>query len=263
MKTFRDVMTKLGPSWLVEDGDGAKLLYVVALFIDASLEKMRQSLVARFPEYAETDEAVAYIGRDRQVPRGKNESRERYAARLLAWRYPFGHRVRGNAWSLLEQVRSYFYEAGGCDSATTDRRAQHYVMSAEGSRDKDDFGAVFDYDGDATIFRFLLTVDARNAGVKDDGLRIGDAGLWGGEVDADASGYAVGLPGATQGDVTAIRAAIKQNKPAGTQCQAVLWFVDPAVAYNLYNVYSFAVPDGTWANIDRGSMPEYLRRMSV
>src|SRR6187549_1469002 len=110
MPTLRSIYKFLVPSWL-SAGDGGLVLDTLTDQIDDSVEKMRESLVARFPTYAQ-DDALTLIGQDRLIPRGRAETSEHYAQRLIAWRYPRGHRVRGSAFALLNQVSEYF---GGID----------------------------------------------------------------------------------------------------------------------------------------------------
>jgi hypothetical protein len=256
MITFRSIFQVLGPGWLTS-GDGGKVLYSIGVLLDATLERMRQALVLRFPEHAETDEALSYLGRDRQIIRGINEPADRFAARLKAWRYPYGHRVRGNAWSVLDQIRNYFLGAGGSEQATVDRTGNQNFMTADGDLARSSLGTI-DFDGGTHWARFVTLVDARPAGIGDSGYTIGDPELWGGTVGND---YVIGLDGAVLADVSTLRQIVKSNKPAGTQAIWLLFLADGSETVD--TAIASAAPDGTWGEHDSGNMPNWLRRVSL
>src|SRR6187455_2560539 len=107
-RTFRQLFRWLVPSWLAGEGattedepaehhDGEKVLLSLAVIKDAWLESLRQGLNARFPSRG-PETALALIGRDHGIVRGRDETAAHYAERLIAWRYPRGHRVRGSAY---------------------------------------------------------------------------------------------------------------------------------------------------------------------
>lgn len=104
------------------------MLHSLSLILDVAVERFRQSLDARFPTRA-GESALALTAIDRGMIRGRNETAEHFAARLTRWRYPRGHRVRGNAFALLEQVSEYF---GGVDCYTIDVSGNRSFRTAEG-----------------------------------------------------------------------------------------------------------------------------------
>lgn len=194
----------------------------------------RASLEARFPTRA-GDSALALIGADRQIPRGRAETSANYAQRLLAWRYPRGHRVRGNAFALLEQISAYF--GGGFQLSTIDTNPLQYVRAADGTESAAIYGPPWNWDGpvvDNRWGRFWILIDG--ADLITETPDYGDPALYGGQLGDSA--YALGHDGVSADDVNAIRRLFRGRtwNPAGTRAEwAIVSFggADPA-------------PDGTW-----------------
>lgn len=107
---FRAVWRWVTPYWL-QNGDGGKVGEALMTLVDANVQRLRDGMIQRYPSYA-GEEALALLGRDRGILRGRDETAEHYAARLIAWRWPRGHRVRGNAFALLEQWAEYWGSLG-------------------------------------------------------------------------------------------------------------------------------------------------------
>ena len=82
-----------------------RLIWNVALVLDASKEKAKQGTLARFPGVG-TPDALPAIGRDRLIERGPTESDTSYSERLASafdtWR------TAGNAHTLLRGLLAYF-----------------------------------------------------------------------------------------------------------------------------------------------------------
>jgi hypothetical protein len=152
---FRGLYKYMVPSWLYE-GEGEIVLHSLSLILDAATQRMRDGLTARFPVYA-GDSALALIGRDRGIPRGRAETVAHYAARLTAWRYPRGHRTRGSAFALLEQVSEYF---GGIGCWTIDANLNRHVRTADGT-EAYSYGYPWEWDTQpaSNWSRFWLVVD--------------------------------------------------------------------------------------------------------
>lgn len=104
MARFRTSFLKLVPSWLSE-GEGGDVLWSLGLLMDAWMERLEQGLHARFPSHAPSD-ALAFIGRDRRIVRGIDESAGSYVGRLLRWLDAW--RRAGSAASVLGQLWGYF-----------------------------------------------------------------------------------------------------------------------------------------------------------
>jgi hypothetical protein len=233
MPTLRSIYKFLVPSWL-SAGDGGKVLDVQTGQIDDSVEKMRESLVARFPTYAQ-DDALTLIGQDRLIPRGRTEEAAHYAQRLIGWRYPRGHRVRGSAFALLNQVSEYF---GGVYCWTIDAKGNRHEHAADGTESYS-YGYAWDWDSgaDPRLGLFWLVIDLQ--GIARPNPLIGDPALWGNTVGPVGRGYAIGHTGVTHDDAVAIRNLLSgtaQWKPAGTLGVMAVITLDG----------STPVPPGTW-----------------
>lgn len=208
----------LVPSWLNDE-----ITQSLVTVIDEHTARARAGLEARMPSRA-GDDALVLIGADRRIPRGRTETRAHYAARLLGWRYPFGHRVRGNAYALLDQIRQYW--AGGSASDmyayTMDRNGSRFQIQPDGT-ELADYGYSFNWDGLAGKGRFWVLL-ANIPGVSP-GPLIGDPALWGGTVGPDGRGYTIGQYGVTPDDIAAMRELVLGEtpwKPAGTRAEYVV-----------------------------------------
>lgn len=226
---FRRLYKRL-PGWLSDDSrsDGAPLLYSTGLIIDAFLERARQSIEARFPLRALTNEALEYLGRDRGILRGRAESDESYAQRLIEWRYPFGHRVRGNAWGMLAQIRFYFLSTTKQFAIT--RRGSWFQLDADATEtyalDTGLFAGGDDLPVSPNWARFWLGINAP-VGWSLPVLTIGDPNLWGGVI-SDDSEYVIGLDGATQSDIQAFRIIAEDWKMSGSKAEYLFVVLDSA-----------------------------------
>lgn len=237
--TFRQAVKWLVPSWL-NDGDGAAVMWVLAAMKDAFAERVRQSLDARFPSRT-TASANALTGADRGIRKGRTETNEHYAQRLIRWRWPRGHRTRGNAFALLEQASEYF---GGVPCWTIDVRGNRYDRSAAGVETFSQ-GNAWNWDNVAAAPRWArgwLVLDLSElASAQPD---FGDADLWGGELgDPD---YSVGMQGVAANDAMAIRDLVRADggrpwKPAGVRAEWAIVSLDGTEPE----------PDGTWLNWSR------------
>lgn len=220
-KSFRQLTKWLVPSWLNQD-DGEKVLYSWMLLFDAWREMLRQSLLARFPSYT-GESANALTGADRGIVRGRDETNAHYAARLLRWRWPQGHRVRGNAFSLLEQFSEYF---GGVDGYVIDVKGNRRERTADGTISYS-YGNAWDWDGQGALprwGRFWAVLDL--SAIASEQLDFGDPDLWGGELGTP--GYSIGQQGVTAEDVNALRRMMRGRawKPAGVRAEWVIVSLD-------------------------------------
>lgn len=205
-----------------DDTDGGKVLHSLALIDDAFDQIHRDRVEARFPTYA-GESALALIGADRQIPRGRAETAEHYKARLRAWRYPRGHRTRGSAFALLEQIWEYF--GGGFKLRTEQINQQQWLRAADGTESTATVGG---WDWDSLIdpawldkwARFWVVVDGTS--LIEPTPDFGDPDLYGGQL-GDSS-YALGHTGVSADDVNAIRRLFRGRawKPAGTRA---MWAV--------------------------------------
>lgn len=241
-RNFRTLFKHLLPGWLTEDGDGPLVLHSLATIKDALIQRVRSGLESRLPSRSGPS-ALALTGADRGIPRGREESDAHYAARLLAWRYPRGHRVRGNAFALLEQISEYF---GGVHCWTIDVRGTLDARTADGT-ESTTYGVPWDWDGappSPRWGRFWIGVEPVPQVSLEAWPPLGDPACWDGYTlgQAKAAGIALGHKGISSRDVGAVRRLFTGRawKPAGTRQQfAIVALTDHAV-----NV--FPVPDGNW-----------------
>jgi hypothetical protein len=246
-KNFRTAFRHLVPGWLSE-GDGGKVLYSLAVIKDVYVQRLRDGIKSRFPSYAGKS-AQRLIGQDRGILRGRTETNEHYAARLRAWRYPRGHRVRGNAFALLEQVTEYF---GGCYCYTVDVKGNWHTFNDPNAPTQTEHGTGYAWDwdsakpGGAGLYtpgdpwaRFWLVVDLTTAdSTFSEHAAIADPECW---RVGDLS-TTVGIKGMSPEDGQAIKSLVRSPftwKPAGTKSEYVIYMTEPG---------SSPVPDGTWYN---------------
>jgi hypothetical protein len=138
---FREIADFLIPSWLTDGEGGLKVLTFTTL-VDASIQRVQDGLDQRFPTRA-GDSGLALIGLDRGILRGRTELAAHYAERLKRWRWPRGHRTRGTAYALLEQVSEYW---GGARSRVFTVRGRVYERSINGEESWHQ-GNPIDWDG--------------------------------------------------------------------------------------------------------------------
>jgi hypothetical protein len=220
---FRALFRFLLPGYYSTPGsDGEKVLYSLSLIDDAFDQLARDRLTARFPSMA-GESALALIGADRGIPRGRAETAEHYANRLISWRYPRGHRTRGSAFALLEQIWEYF--GGGFKLRTEQINAQQWLRDENGAETTATVGG-WDWDSDTNPdwldqwARFWIVIDGTT--LISETPDFGDPALYGGQL-GDSS-YALGHTGVSADDVTALRKLFRGRawKPAGTRA---MWAV--------------------------------------
>lgn len=218
--TFRRLAKYLLPSWLLDDEAGGALHWCLAAMLDIQSEKSRSGVEQRFPSRAGRT-ALGYIGADRLIRRGRDETDEHYAGRLRAWRYPRGHRVRGSVFALLEQISEYF--GGGFALYGIDQSGNIRSRSAL-DVESYSYGNSWDWDSAAPGYsasdwaRQWVVIDATEGAFREQ-LDWGDADLWGGSW-GNNDGYCVGMQGASAADWQAIRDLFvgpHRWMPAGTQ----------------------------------------------
>lgn len=104
--TFRDAIRSLVPWWASrEDTLSGKLLYAVAVQLDALVDVHVAAIKSRFPGLY-TNETLPLLGRQRRIRRGPLEADAVFATRLRRWWDD--HKRRGGPYALLEQVRAYW-----------------------------------------------------------------------------------------------------------------------------------------------------------
>lgn len=108
---LRDFLAAISPPWLrhgtgVLDPDqrvGPSLVYVFGLLLDLVVDKANQAILAWMPTKSETETSLVFIGDDRRIPQGPNESTDAYRIRLQrafdSWR--FAGMARGKLGQIL------------------------------------------------------------------------------------------------------------------------------------------------------------------
>lgn len=234
MKRFRFIWKFLVPGWL-QTGDGELVQWVEGLLLDAFAERCHQSAYLMLPSLAPSD-ALDKIGSDRGIPRGFIEPEDSYRERLVRWRWPRGHRVRGNAPGLLEQIALAIH---GTEYETIDARGTRYALVPPATEPTIERGVTWDWDGQALLpnwGRFWLVVkstgslpltwdeDEANGTEWDEAPEV----CWAGE-DVHT------------GEIAAVKRAVQVGRlswtPAGRRpIYLVLWFEGE----------TYPEPDGTW-----------------
>lgn len=245
---FRRIWRFLTPPWLQnEEGDGPKVLYSIGLLIDMFAERARQGLEARMPSRAGPS-AQALIAGDRGLIRGRSEPDEDlpgkppgFVSRLLAWRTPRTHCVRGNAYEAVRQVWNYWWHWNPGYADVFDSHFLTHFKEANGAEGRFDFG-VWNWDGtdpDVHWSRFWVTID--NDGITEQ-LDFGDPDLWGGALNTP--GYTLGQQNVRPEDVLAMR-TLFQDLPWAPAHARPEWVI---VTSEDIGGGSFPSPDGTWGH---------------
>jgi len=227
-RNFRAFAKFLVPGWL-SAGDGGLVIEAWMLLLDAATERMRQALDAHFPTRCGPS-ALPYHGRMRGIPRGRSETAEHYAARLVSWRYPAGHRVRGGASALLEQIGQYWGNVAQVQSV--DVTGNRYMRDTAGAITAE-HGVPWQWDEQPSTnwSRFWCMLDG--SALFTEHPALGDEALYGGTLDP-TSDYSVGQLGATPGDADAMRRLLTGRwmwRPAGTMAEWLI--VDMTGSYTL------------------------------
>lgn len=247
MSQIRGRIAEFLPPWIQPksggEGHGFRVVYAIALLCDLLLEDAVTGILSKLPGQG-TATALARIGRDRRIPRGRAESDESYIARLIQWRSSW--RTAGNPFTLLRQLRGYL-------SPLTPRMrivnaaGTWYTLEEDGSRSVTRAAGNWDWDGDAALWaRFWIVIYSDplnpNAPWERDGT-WGDGETWGEE------GRGTWGSTATEEEIADIRAIVKDWKSAHEVCGKIIVCFDDAE----FDPADTAppLPDGTWANCSR------------
>lgn len=245
--SFFESFQKLVPSWLSAD-DGGKVLASLALIKDDFVARAKLALLARFPNYAPDDAALAAIGRDRRIMRGINEPAASYATREV--RYLDDHIRRGNPFAMLEQLQAYLQAP--CVVRTVDRRGNWYSIAADGTKSTHMAAGNWTWDDQPTSLWARFWVIIYPAGGTNpwapSGAHLNDAGLWGDDKLGHAN-LSIGTT-ATQDQIATVKAIIRDWKPAGSNCE---WAIIAFDATSFSPTGALTDPGGLWGNWSDGS----------
>lgn len=265
MTTFRDLIRKLGPPWLTRDQtpdpDGgtvetdSRVLTVISIMFDGFGDRLRNGIRARFPGLAPED-ALGYIGRDRRITRGPDESSAAFEVRLRA--FLDGHRKRGSAWAMAEQLRGYC-SPHAVRVRVVNEHGTMWTTERDGTLSVDR-GTAWSWDGTGLVAgwaRFWVIIYP-TVGPPTKPWQI--EGQWGDGTTKYGDGGTIGTT-ATPGDVKAIRKIVQEWKPAGSLCVHVIIAFDDA---------SFApaqaappLPGGGWADYADNGTPYVKARLDT
>ncbi len=260
MSIFRALVRKLGPGWLVKETlpDGTevdnRILYSIALVLDALAARIQLGILARFPGPAGAksttpgapEDALSLIGRDRIIIRGPNEASDVYALRLI--RAIDDHRVRGNAWALMEQIRGYC-SPHEVRIRTVDQHGNWKTLERDGSR-SEYRNSAWDWDGTALEdgrARFWVLIYPTTGTPQ----RPWQRSYWGAVSGDWGEAKRTWGSTATTDDVASIRKIVRAWKPAGTSCKWIVIVWDDT-AFDPEDTAP-PLPDGTWRHWSKNS----------
>ena len=226
IQRFRTIYRWLGPGWLTRAGDGEKNLHSIGVICDAFAERCRLSLLAKMPDYAESD-ALEQIGRDRLIGRGINEPKESYAPRLKRWLDDLA--TIGGAYTMLDQLRAYVQH--NCKLETIDNSGNRYTLNEDGTRAFTK--GTWNWDGDTSSWARFWVIIYQNGSVARWAAK-GKVGSTGGKLGTRDRGIGSNM---TTDQAKQIKNIIQGWKPAGT------------AAWYCIVVHDFdTVPDGNWTH---------------
>lgn len=127
--TFRDLIRRVCPPWL-QNGEAEKLLFAIAVQIDALGDAVTYAIAARFPGVY-TMSSLATIGRERRIRRGALETDTAYAERLRRWLYD--HQRRGGPYALLGQLHANFGADRDWPIVLQYRSGARYTLAPDGT----------------------------------------------------------------------------------------------------------------------------------
>ena len=236
---LRYVFRNLGPRWLTT-GEGGLSLYVLHLLVDAWLERGRVGVMARFPDFAPED-ALGALSRDRKIIRGLNEPRVSFAKRLNKWLD--SHRINGNPYVLLEQIRAYFQT--DMLVKTVDQRGNWYWINADGT---------YGYQLQAGMWNWDSTTDSNWSRFW---VIIYPSKIWSVATQFNfGTDIVLGINGATPDVIAGLRYIVRQWKPANAVCEYII---------AAFNDNSFPVGTqlgGSWGNYANNNVPRTRSRLS-
>ena len=242
MTPYRKLFYKLGPKWLTS-GEGESVLFSLHVVVDAWLERARLGVYARFPDSA-PDDAIAAISRDRKIIRGLNESKTSFAKRLIKWLDT--HRIRGNPFALLEQIRAYLQ--ADVVLRTVDQNGNWFWIDADGSHHFQLKSGQWNWDSVSTTnwSRFWVIVYGRTLWTSpeyNDGSEFESGHVWG--------------LSATPDQIDGLRTIVRQFKPSHAKCENIIIALDDSI------FQPGTALDGNWGRYSSHANPRTPARSSL
>lgn len=257
--TFRSVRKFYGPPWLTSNGESLLLGYSLDVIKDAWIERLRQGLLARFPQInpqgaTPAPDALASIGRDRGLVQGVDETSEHYAVRLVNWLPTL--KTKGNPFALLGQLAQYL--PPGFSFRTVDVRGNWYSRDASGNQTALLQQANWDWDGASDALarwsRFWVILYPNGIWT--------DLDTWGaaGETWGDGRSWGMTSPSNQLQNVIAL---IRAWKPAGTKCINLIVAFDNGSFTPTTARDGTGLPNGTWGQQSTGGRTRVAARLST
>lgn len=237
---YRTAFRKLLPRHFTR-GEGELVLSSLAELKEGWAERAYQGLNARFPSTL-LPSALSSIGRDRKIVRGINEPDEAYAERQRRWLDD--HRVRGNMFALMDQLRAY------CQAdvriRTVDASGNWCTRERDGARSWLIKQLNWDWDGkprNPYFSRFWVIIYPTSAGEPWAPNEVwGDPALWDAGIFGTA-GKTIGTT-ATPEQIASVRSIVREWQPDGTRCEWIIIAFDDA-SFDPTDTQP-PLPDGTW-----------------
>jgi hypothetical protein len=237
---FRTIWQKMGPRWLVGEGDGALVAYSLGVVLDAFVERLRLGFLVHMPQQDPSgtpapDDALIEMGRDRREIRGMFETSAEYAARMKGWLDD--RRKAGTARMLLRKLAAY--TGPGVAWRVVDVRGNWYSRTGDGIESQSLQANNWHWDNDSERWSRFWVICYPNGLWSEYPHKLGDtaAPKWGEFTNADTIGTTM-----TQEHVATLKHIVREWKPYGTRGSIIVAF-DP----NSFNPSS-PEPDGTWAH---------------
>lgn len=176
LRTFRDAIREISPWWL-RGPIGGSILFAIGAVTDALADALRGGVKTRFPGYY-SNESLPLIGRERRIRRGRVETEETYATRLIPWLDH--HRIRGGPYALLAQVHAFYAPDNFPVSLIYDNGRAYVVDPADGTvlRTWVDLGAPEDPRWCRWTLYYSWPVPIEPDGIWSDPGTWDDGGVW-------------------------------------------------------------------------------------
>jgi len=243
--SFRETLRRYLPPWL-SDRPGKtvafRYLYGIVSVLDAGAEVLVQGIQARFPGLG-TPTALPYIGRDRRIIRGPEQTDAAYAAELVRWLDYW--RAAGNAYVLALALQTFLFPGAPRVRIVT-RSGVWYTLEPDGELtwhraqpNNWDWDSQTHPERAVNWSEFWVIVYPPH---------WDDAGDWGGgDGQTWGAGKAFGLDVAT-GTVEIIKRLVRQWKGAHSLCRMLIVAYDPTSFDPASPPGAPGMPDGHWGH---------------
>jgi hypothetical protein len=226
---LRDMFKSLSPEWL-QEGVAEKLLYSMGAAMDTLVEKINQGMRLHMPGYGDPT-GLSYIGQDRLIPQGYQETSAAYASRLkLAWD-SWLH--AGSVVAILNQILGYVSPATPIVQFVSNTSVWDTINTALGGWSHYAAPANWNWDYWTTAWwrswMIMQSTPWSSEGTYGDGQTYGDGGAWG--------------TTATPAQCQSLQAIVKLWKPAHNAVVIIISY-DTTLFDNTLAFGSAQLPDG-------------------